>query len=62
MVIVNVYDLNNINEYLWQIGLGAYHSGVEIEGREFSFGAGSGVFEMTAREVPGIMNVYDVRY
>ena len=34
-VYVHVYDLSNWNGYLHGAGLGAYHSGVEIGGREY---------------------------
>lgn len=33
-VYLNVYDLHPNNEWAHQFGLGAYHSGVEVSGRE----------------------------
>ena len=34
-VFLNVYDLNEqSNEYLYPLGLGVYHSGVEINGKK----------------------------
>ena len=39
-IIVNVYDLNDANEYLIHVGLGFYHSGVEIHGVEYTFSNG----------------------
>ena len=50
-VVLNVYDLIPQNDYLFRLGLGAYHSGVEISGVEYSFGGDpnidtTGVFEM----------------
>ena len=36
-VVVNVYDLSPSNEYLIHVGLGFYHSGVEIHGVEYTF-------------------------
>jgi len=60
-VVVNVYDLNQMNDHLHSFGLGAYHSGVEVHGTEYSFGGGpeggeavgSGVFTCTPREAAG---------
>lgn len=51
-VILNVYDLSPANEILYPIGFGIHHSGVEINGTEYSFASGSGIFEMTPKEVP----------
>ncbi len=56
-VYLNVYDLGANNNWLHGMGLGAYHSGVEIYGREYSFGhgnsGGSGVFEINPRSADG---------
>ena len=38
LVRVNVYDLTPRNKYLFPMGLGFYHSGVEVRGREYMFG------------------------
>lgn len=48
-VYVHVYDLvYDINQYLYPIGLGIYHSSVEVHGKEYAFGGHaydiSGVF------------------
>jgi hypothetical protein len=51
-VVLNVYDLHDSNQYLYALGMGVFHSGVEINGTEWSFGAcatGSGVFNTTPR-------------
>ena len=53
-VFLNVYDLSPANDYLYPIGFGLHHSGVEISGTEYSFASGAGVFEAaTPREAPG---------
>ena len=36
-IIINVYDLHDSNEYLIHVGLGFYHTGVEIHGVEYTF-------------------------
>jgi hypothetical protein len=38
------------------IGLGFFHTGVEIAGDEFSFASGAGVFSSTPRDAPGAFN------
>lgn len=36
-VVLNVYDLHEGNSVLAGVGLGIYHSGVEVNGKEYSF-------------------------
>ncbi len=36
-VVVHVYDLSDANKYLRCVGLGFYHTGVEVQGREYTF-------------------------
>lgn len=52
-VFLNVYDLMAANEYLYPIGMGFHHSGVEISGTEYSFASGAGIFDSTPGEAPG---------
>ncbi|CAG7896899.1 unnamed protein product [Brassica rapa] len=56
-VYLNVYDLTPINGYIYWAGLGIFHSGVEVHGVEYAFGAHdyatSGVFEVEPRQCPG---------
>ncbi|ESR48184.1 hypothetical protein CICLE_v10002284mg [Citrus x clementina] len=56
-VYLNVYDLTPMNGYVHWAGLGIYHSGVEVHGVEYAFGAHdyptSGVFEVEPRLCPG---------
>eukprot|EP01041_Mallomonas_annulata_P009303 gene9303-19310_t len=52
-VILNVYDLNDVNQYLYHWGLGVYHSGVEVCGVEYTFGGGGGIFYTEPKNAPG---------
>lgn len=49
-VILNVYDLTPMNEWVHPIGLGAYHSGIEISGREYTYAGGGGIFNHDPRK------------
>ncbi|OEL25994.1 DeSI-like protein [Dichanthelium oligosanthes] len=54
---LNVYDLTPANGYVYWAGLGIFHSGIEVHGVEYAFGAHdysiSGVFEVEPRQCPG---------
>lgn len=56
-VYLNVYDLTPMNGYVYWAGLGIFHSGVEVHGVEYAFGAHdyatSGVFVVEPRQCPG---------
>ena len=52
-VVLNVYDLSKVNDYLVSVGMGLHHSGVEILGREYSFASGGGIFDSTPKDAPG---------
>ncbi|KAI4337269.1 hypothetical protein L6164_015705 [Bauhinia variegata] len=56
-VYLNVYDLTPINGYAYWLGLGVYHSGVQVHGVEYAFGAHehdtTGIFEVEPRHCPG---------
>jgi len=57
---INVYDMTN-NDSMYWCGLGIYHSGVEVYGCEYAFGAHdgpeTGIFVMPPRQCVG-----DVRF
>ncbi|EUB58368.1 PPPDE peptidase domain-containing protein [Echinococcus granulosus] len=57
-VTVNVYDMSWLNEYIGNIGLGVYHTGVEVYEREYCYGGhqfgSSGIFEMTPRDTESL--------
>lgn len=50
---LNVYDLSPANEWcLHAMGLGLYHTGVEILGSEYTFAATAGVFHHSPKAAP----------
>ncbi|CAM9457871.1 unnamed protein product [Ectocarpus sp. 6 AP-2014] len=49
---LNVYDLHESNSWLQHIGLGAYHSGLEIGGVEYTFSE-AGVAQHPPRQIAG---------
>ncbi|KAE9608374.1 putative PPPDE putative peptidase domain-containing protein [Lupinus albus] len=57
LVVLNVYDLTPLNNYLYWFGFGIFHSGIEVHGKEYGYGAhdfpASGVFEVEPRKCPG---------
>ncbi|RDX99398.1 DeSI-like protein, partial [Mucuna pruriens] len=59
MVYLNVYDLTPANNYLYVFGVGIFHSGIEVHGMEYGFGAHeyptSGVFEVEPKNCPGFI-------
>jgi len=52
-VLINVYDLNESNEYLYGVGLGLYHSGVQVGGLEWTFASQAGIFSTEPKYAPG---------
>ncbi|KAL5071489.1 hypothetical protein RYX36_022376 [Vicia faba] len=56
-VYLNVYDLTPMNGYAYWFGLGVYHSGVQVHGVEYGFGAHeretTGIFEVEPGHCPG---------
>ncbi|KAH9617868.1 hypothetical protein KSS87_007645 [Heliosperma pusillum] len=58
-VYLNVYDITPINGYAYWFGLGVYHSGVQVHGVEYAFGAheypSTGIFEGEPKQCQGFM-------
>ncbi|CAH1426455.1 unnamed protein product [Lactuca virosa] len=56
-VFLNVYDLTPLNSYSIWLGFGVFHTGIEVYGMEYGFGAHdysiSGVFEVEPKRCPG---------
>ncbi|KAJ0008492.1 hypothetical protein Pint_30298 [Pistacia integerrima] len=56
-VYLNVYDLTPFNGYAYWLGLGVYHSGVQVHGVEYAFGAHeyptTGIFESEPKQCDG---------
>lgn len=50
---MNIYDLSPANEYLYAVGMGLHHSGIEIGGDEYSYGSGGGIFDGPPKFAPG---------
>ncbi|MES1907911.1 MAG: hypothetical protein MHM6MM_000940 [Cercozoa sp. M6MM] len=62
-VVLHVYDLTPANDWMYPIGLGAYHSGVAINGREYCYGGSpgsgsTGVGSHTPLDPPGSDTAY----
>ncbi|CAH9081012.1 unnamed protein product [Cuscuta epithymum] len=57
LVYLNVYDLTHMNGYIYWAGFGVFHSGVEVHGVEYAFGAHdfptSGIFEVEPGQCSG---------
>lgn len=58
-IYLNIYDLTTLNNYMYWFGLGIFHSGIEIDGIEYAFGAHdmptSGIFQVEPRCCPGFI-------
>ncbi|KAL4335863.1 hypothetical protein GQ457_07G010790 [Hibiscus cannabinus] len=59
LLYLNVYDLTPINNFIYWLGLGVFHSGIQVHGMEYGFGVHkyptSGVFEVEPRSFPGFI-------
>ncbi|KAJ9551093.1 hypothetical protein OSB04_015138 [Centaurea solstitialis] len=58
-IFLNVYDLTPANAYSIWFGFGIFHSGIQVYGMEYGFGAHdfpiSGVFEVEPKSCPGFI-------
>ncbi|CAI9773675.1 unnamed protein product [Fraxinus pennsylvanica] len=58
-VYLNVYDLTSINGYAYWLGLGVYHSGIQVHAVEYAFGAHesstTGIFEGEPKHCEGFI-------
>ncbi|KAH0901054.1 LOW QUALITY PROTEIN: hypothetical protein HID58_040557 [Brassica napus] len=56
-VYLNVYDLTPMNVYGYWLGIGIYHSGLEVHGVEYGYGAhehsSTGIFKVEPKKCPG---------
>ncbi|XP_076920523.1 deSI-like protein At4g17486 [Bidens hawaiensis] len=56
-VYLNVYDLTSMNGYAYWLGLGVYHSGVQVHGVEYAFGcheqSTTGIYEGEPKQCEG---------
>ncbi|XP_076927274.1 deSI-like protein At4g17486 [Bidens hawaiensis] len=54
---LNVYDLTSMNGYAYWLGIGVYHSGVQVHGVEYAFGShehsSTGIFEGEPKRCDG---------
>lgn len=58
-VYLNVYDITPFNGYAYWFGLGVYHSGIQVHGVEYAFGAhefpSTGIFEGEPKKCQGFL-------
>ena len=52
-VYLNVYDLSPMNDYTYDVGIGFYHSGVQVHGDEWTFST-SGVVYHRPQQAPNV--------
>ena len=58
-----MYDLNansGVNDWLWPWGIGMYHSGLEVHGKEWSFSGGSGVYHVDPKSDQVRLCIYEL--
>ena len=52
-MLLNIYDLSATNDYLFPVGIGLHHTGVEIAGREYSYGSQGGIYDAPPKQAAG---------
>lgn len=64
-VLLNVYDMYKLNDYTGNLGLGIFHSGVEVYGVEYGYaghqGLTTGIFEMEPRNLEILEEYFNMR-
>ncbi|XP_045464475.1 deubiquitinase DESI2 [Harmonia axyridis] len=64
-VLLNVYDMYKMNEYTSNVGLGVFHSGVELYGVEYAYGGHqfpiSGIFKIIPRDEKDLGDQFQFR-
>lgn len=57
LIRINVYDISQANQYTTYAGVGIFHTGIEVFGREFAYGGhpenSTGIFATNRYEAPG---------
>ena len=48
-VYLNIYDLSNFNNCLYDIGLGIYHTSIKIYDYEYNFGSIQGIYKLNKK-------------
>jgi len=52
-VLLNIYDLSPTNDYLFPVGIGLHHTGVEVAGREYSYASQGGIYDAPPKQEAG---------
>ena len=50
-IYLNIYDLTRFNDFLHFLGLGFYHSGIEVNGIEYIYVEGAGIIKVQPKNI-----------